>query len=177
MELKQAQFLQQAVAVAQANLPYTANHDVRRAAISAVEEADLNLGSSVYEEAMAALGGRETVLQHIMAALVDAEATVRMPTRGDIEAHMAFEHEHGATPPLSQARKGRTMIRAAKKAPAMRIGKVIHKYRIVEEIEQRQLAQEIGISASTLCRLEKGQNCDANALSAILRWLLTTQET
>ena len=60
----------------------------------------------------------------------------------------------------------------------MRIGLVLHKYRIVSEIDQKVMAKEIGISASTLSRLERGeQNCDAHALAAILRWLLTTPKT
>jgi len=54
----------------------------------------------------------------------------------------------------------------------MKIGIVIHKWRVASEIEQKTLAREIGISESTLCRIEKGKGCDARALAAMISWLI-----
>ena len=54
----------------------------------------------------------------------------------------------------------------------MRLGKMIRIYRAAEGVEQRDLAVEIGMSASTLCRLESGHGgLDAGNLVKLLAWL------
>jgi transcriptional regulator with XRE-family HTH domain len=58
----------------------------------------------------------------------------------------------------------------------MRLGLVLHKWRINAEQSQRQLAKEIGVSHSTLCRFEAGENVDAQTLAAILLWLFQDGE-
>lgn len=54
----------------------------------------------------------------------------------------------------------------------MRLGLVIRKYRVMEELGVRDLAKKIGISAATLSRIERGKDCDSRTLSKILNWLL-----
>ena len=53
----------------------------------------------------------------------------------------------------------------------MRIGPVLRRWRIVEEVTLRKMAAEIGTSAATLCRLEKGENVDGLTLVRVLAWL------
>lgn len=36
----------------------------------------------------------------------------------------------------------------------------------------REVAKAIGISAATLSRFERGENCDAKTLAKILNWVL-----
>jgi len=56
----------------------------------------------------------------------------------------------------------------------MRIGEALKAYRFKREVDQRALAKEIGISASTLCRMESGTNaCDAKAFVKLLAWLFS----
>lgn len=58
----------------------------------------------------------------------------------------------------------------------MRIGEALKAYRFKREIDQKSLAKEIGIPASTLCRMENGTAaCDAGAFVKVLVWL-TTEE-
>jgi transcriptional regulator with XRE-family HTH domain len=52
-----------------------------------------------------------------------------------------------------------------------KIGKLLRLYRTVHEVSVRDLAQEIGFSAATLCRIESGKPCDQKSLLLILNWL------
>jgi transcriptional regulator with XRE-family HTH domain len=52
----------------------------------------------------------------------------------------------------------------------VRLGQLIHQYRIVREISLRSLAKQIGTSAPTLHRFESGRAVDADTLSLILLW-------
>lgn len=54
----------------------------------------------------------------------------------------------------------------------MRIGPILRRWRINENISQRELARRIGISHSTLCRLEAGENVDGETLAAVICWLV-----
>lgn len=54
----------------------------------------------------------------------------------------------------------------------MRLAILLKRYRIFEEINQRDFAAELGISASTLCRIERGEEMDGNTLAKILTWML-----
>lgn len=56
------------------------------------------------------------------------------------------------------------------------LGIVLRKWRIHEERQMRDVAKEIGVSASTLCRLENEQNTDAPTLVKILKWLLDPKQ-
>jgi len=53
----------------------------------------------------------------------------------------------------------------------MRLGEIIRKWRIVQERTVRDLAVEIGISASTLSRIERGEKMDAPTFMRLLNWL------
>ena len=53
----------------------------------------------------------------------------------------------------------------------MRLGEVIQKWRLWQERNIRDLAAEIGISPSTLSRIERGERMDAPTFMKILNWL------
>lgn len=55
----------------------------------------------------------------------------------------------------------------------MRLGPILRRWRRTEERELRAVAEEIGISSSTLGRLESGQTPHGDTLAAVIRWLLT----
>ncbi len=55
----------------------------------------------------------------------------------------------------------------------MRIGVVIRRWRKMEERDVSDVAKEIGVSASTLTRLESGQTPNGETLAAVLTWLMT----
>ena len=57
----------------------------------------------------------------------------------------------------------------------MRIG-VIENWRRIQGIGIRDTAKMIGVSPSTLSRVENGEKCDSETLSKILFWLLETEE-
>jgi transcriptional regulator with XRE-family HTH domain len=53
----------------------------------------------------------------------------------------------------------------------MKLGEVLKKYRLFKEMTLRELAEEIGVSAPTMLRLERGKAPDARTLMLILNWL------
>lgn len=53
------------------------------------------------------------------------------------------------------------------------IGKLLSLFRRVEDIGTRELADEIGISAATLSRIERGGAMDARTMARLIRWLFT----
>lgn len=53
----------------------------------------------------------------------------------------------------------------------MILGVVIKKYRLMMELDLRSLGKEIGISASTLMRLEMGHDPDYRTFKKVLDWL------
>lgn len=64
--------------------------------------------------------------------------------------------------------------REAMKKPAKRkpqLGNVLRKWRLMRELGMREAAKEIGIGASTLCRIEGGKSADNDTLMTIMRWL------
>lgn len=58
----------------------------------------------------------------------------------------------------------------------MRLGSVLRKYRLMQELTVRELAVEIGISFPTLSRVENGLGIDANTLMKIFNWLTFPEE-
>lgn len=54
----------------------------------------------------------------------------------------------------------------------LNLGRVLRAYRLLSEIEQRELGKAIGIGASTLCRIELGYAPDGFTLTKILDWLM-----
>lgn len=55
----------------------------------------------------------------------------------------------------------------------MQLGKCIKSYRHKYEVDIHVLANYLGISASTLSRLENGKSIDLVSFKKILDWLLT----
>ena len=57
-----------------------------------------------------------------------------------------------------------------------RLGEVLWKWRMMRELSQRTVAAMLGISASTLSRLERGEFPDAQTLKLVLCWLLEAED-
>lgn len=53
----------------------------------------------------------------------------------------------------------------------MKIGEVLKAVRYDRKLNQRELAKEIGVLPSTICRIENGKSYDAAAFFKIFRWL------
>lgn len=53
----------------------------------------------------------------------------------------------------------------------MRIGKMLKVWRAWNEVSVRDMASEIGISAATLSRIERGYEMDARTLLKVIQWL------
>lgn len=54
----------------------------------------------------------------------------------------------------------------------MRIGKLLLRHRAAEGLGVREFAKELGISASTLSRIENGEEMTGENLARILYWML-----
>ena len=54
----------------------------------------------------------------------------------------------------------------------MRLGYLLRKYRMVSDLDLRTIALEIGISTSTLSRIETGEKMDGDTLAKMLIWLM-----
>lgn len=54
----------------------------------------------------------------------------------------------------------------------MRIGRIIKDWRWANRVNIRDMAKELGVSHSTLSRLESGENMDGETLGRILQWML-----
>lgn len=52
------------------------------------------------------------------------------------------------------------------------ISECIKLYRAKHELGIRELAKEIGISTSTISRIENGKDCDLESFSKLLIWLM-----
>jgi transcriptional regulator with XRE-family HTH domain len=57
----------------------------------------------------------------------------------------------------------------------MKLGEVLRKYRVMNELTLREVGKEIGIGAATLMRLEQGHVPDGTTLAKVLQWLLASQ--
>jgi transcriptional regulator with XRE-family HTH domain len=58
----------------------------------------------------------------------------------------------------------------------MRLGKVLADHRYATRVGVREIADEIGISAATLSRIENGGECEARILIKILTWLFSEEK-
>lgn len=54
----------------------------------------------------------------------------------------------------------------------LRLAEVINHWRRIKDKGIREVAKDIGISAATLSRIERGENCDGQTLAKIICWLL-----
>lgn len=57
----------------------------------------------------------------------------------------------------------------------MRLGNILLIYRLTRFFTVRTLAKQIGLSASTLSRVERGYAPDGFTLARILNWLMTKE--
>lgn len=48
---------------------------------------------------------------------------------------------------------------------------MLRQYRLLAGIEQRELADRIGVSASSLCRFEAGKSLDEQGTIRLIAWL------
>ena len=55
----------------------------------------------------------------------------------------------------------------------MKLGEVIRQWRYITRVGVREVAKQIGTSAGTLSRVERGENPDGATLAKILVWLLS----
>lgn len=59
----------------------------------------------------------------------------------------------------------------------LRLGDVLRKWRVMSDLDQRSAAALIGISASTLCRIEKGDFIpEARTWMKIMDWLMEQRD-
>ena len=58
----------------------------------------------------------------------------------------------------------------------MRLGEVIRKWRMMSELSIRDAAAMIGIPATTMHRLESGDDVDGRTLIAVLTWLMAHEK-
>jgi transcriptional regulator with XRE-family HTH domain len=59
----------------------------------------------------------------------------------------------------------------------MRVGDVLRGWRLHREIGLRELAKALGLSPSTLSRLETGEDVSAQNFAKVLRWLMEESVT
>ena len=71
---------------------------------------------------------------------------------------------------------GRLSAVASDRRTEVRLGRVLRRYRLMEELSLRSLGKQIGMSASTLLRIERGHDPSGRVLAAIFRWLTGEDE-
>jgi transcriptional regulator with XRE-family HTH domain len=54
----------------------------------------------------------------------------------------------------------------------MKLGDVLRKWRLMNELDLRSVGAEIGISAATLLRIEQGSAPDSITFMLLLNWLM-----
>lgn len=57
----------------------------------------------------------------------------------------------------------------------MKLGKLLNCYRVMERLVLRDVAKDIGVSASTLSRFENGKGIDSASFAKLLVWLTAKQ--
>jgi predicted transcriptional regulator len=68
-----------------------------------------------------------------------------------------------------------TLFRKSTIIFTMKLGKVIRKYRVTNELTLREVSKEIGIGAATLMRLEQGRDPDGPTLVKLIAWLCSDE--
>ena len=58
----------------------------------------------------------------------------------------------------------------------MKLCEVLRQYRWATKIGSREMAAEIGISGSTLVRIERGEVPHGSTMAKVLRWLLKERD-
>ena len=58
----------------------------------------------------------------------------------------------------------------------MRLGRIMRRWRLVEDLGLREMAATLGISAATLSRFENGHNVDGATLTRIFTWVLAESD-
>lgn len=58
----------------------------------------------------------------------------------------------------------------------MRLGKMLRTIRLFEGRDAKDVAAEIGVSASTLYRIEHGQSCDMRSLGKFIAWMIAEDD-
>lgn len=59
----------------------------------------------------------------------------------------------------------------------MKLGTVIRRYRVTNELTLREVGKEIGIGAATLMRLEQGRDMDSRTMAKVLAWLFADENS
>jgi len=54
----------------------------------------------------------------------------------------------------------------------MKLGEVLRKWRVMADLGIREVAADMGISAATLSRIERGESMDGRTLGRIWSWLV-----
>jgi len=54
-----------------------------------------------------------------------------------------------------------------------KVGKLLVLYRTMNDLNQRDLAKEIGVLPSTMCRLENGKAADQYTMVKIINWMFS----
>lgn len=57
-----------------------------------------------------------------------------------------------------------------------KLGEMLSLYRAVNKIGTRELAMEIGVSSSTINRIEHGKQMDQTSLILVFCWLFNSEE-
>lgn len=57
--------------------------------------------------------------------------------------------------------------------PAGKLGELVRLYRLTKSKTMRDVAEEIGISAPSVMRLEQGRELDAGTFVKVLSWLVS----
>lgn len=59
----------------------------------------------------------------------------------------------------------------------MRLGLLIRRWRATSDLPVRSVARQIGISTSTLSRIERGEKCDGETMARVVWWAIRPDAT
>lgn len=55
----------------------------------------------------------------------------------------------------------------------MKIGHLLYLYRVTNKISTREMGEQLGISASSVSRIERGHAPDGQTMLSLMNWLFT----
>ena len=58
----------------------------------------------------------------------------------------------------------------------MRLGRVLYRWRQVEDLDLRKASKQMGLTATTLMRIEHGRKPTSETLMKILNWLTADED-